>query len=52
MSFYSLQIAGPLNSESVCKVPICRAVQLTRGDSVKTALLLELDITVGFDRMC
>uniref|UniRef100_A0A3P8VTI6 Methionine synthase reductase n=1 Tax=Cynoglossus semilaevis TaxID=244447 RepID=A0A3P8VTI6_CYNSE len=31
--------------ESVCKVPICRAVQLTRGDSVKTALLLELDIT-------
>uniref|UniRef100_A0A8D3CE60 Methionine synthase reductase n=1 Tax=Scophthalmus maximus TaxID=52904 RepID=A0A8D3CE60_SCOMX len=42
----SLQdIVGQLNKESVHEVPIYRAVQLTRGDSVKTALLLELDIS-------
>ncbi|XP_035474971.1 methionine synthase reductase [Scophthalmus maximus] len=39
------QIVGQLNKESVHEVPIYRAVQLTRGDSVKTALLLELDIS-------
>ncbi|KAI3355212.1 hypothetical protein L3Q82_018075 [Scortum barcoo] len=39
------QIAGPLNKETLHEVPISRAVQLTRGDSVKTALLLELDIS-------
>lgn len=41
------QIAGPLNKETLLEVPISRAVQLTRGDSVKTALLLELDISVS-----
>ncbi|KAM4606184.1 methionine synthase reductase isoform 2-T3 [Polymixia lowei] len=35
----------PLNKEALHEVPISRAVQLTRGDSVKTALLLELDIS-------
>ncbi|CAF98001.1 unnamed protein product, partial [Tetraodon nigroviridis] len=35
---------GVLNKENLHEVPISRAVQLTRGDSVKTALLLELDI--------
>uniref|UniRef100_H3CRV8 Methionine synthase reductase n=1 Tax=Tetraodon nigroviridis TaxID=99883 RepID=H3CRV8_TETNG len=37
-------ISGPVNKENLHEVPISRAVQLTRGDSVKTALLLELDI--------
>ncbi|XP_067342175.1 methionine synthase reductase isoform X2 [Channa argus] len=35
----------PLNRETLHEVPICRAVQLTREDSVKKALLLELDIS-------
>ncbi|XP_071341465.1 methionine synthase reductase isoform X2 [Trachinotus anak] len=39
------QIVGRLNDENVHEVPINRAVQLTRGDSVKTSLLLELDIS-------
>ncbi|KAE8279939.1 Methionine synthase reductase [Larimichthys crocea] len=39
------QIVGPLNQETLHEVPISRAVQLTRGDSVKMALLLELDIS-------
>ncbi|XP_042366029.1 methionine synthase reductase isoform X2 [Plectropomus leopardus] len=39
------QSVGPLNKESLHEVPISRAVQLSRGDSVKTALLLELDIS-------
>ncbi|KAM9839294.1 methionine synthase reductase [Aulostomus maculatus] len=39
------KIIGPLNRESLYEVPISRAVQLTRGDSVKTALLLKLDIS-------
>ncbi|XP_051796381.1 LOW QUALITY PROTEIN: methionine synthase reductase [Acanthochromis polyacanthus] len=38
------QIVGPLNKETLREVPISKAVQLTRGDSVKTAVLLELDI--------
>ncbi|XP_041824892.1 methionine synthase reductase isoform X2 [Melanotaenia boesemani] len=36
---------GPLNKETLHEVPISKAVQLSRGDSVKTALLLELDIS-------
>ncbi|XP_041817222.1 methionine synthase reductase isoform X2 [Chelmon rostratus] len=39
------QIVGPLSEEALLEVPISRAVQLTRGDSVKTALLLELDVS-------
>ncbi|XP_069561593.1 LOW QUALITY PROTEIN: methionine synthase reductase [Brachyistius frenatus] len=39
------QIVGPVNKETLHQVPISRAVQLTSGDSVKTALLLELDIS-------
>ncbi|XP_076617227.1 methionine synthase reductase isoform X1 [Chaetodon auriga] len=39
------QIVGPFNKEALLEVPISRADQLTRGDSVKTALLLELDIS-------
>ncbi|TWW71134.1 methionine synthase reductase isoform X2 [Takifugu flavidus] len=38
-------IFGPLNKENLQEVPISKATQLTRGDSVKTALLLELDIS-------
>uniref|UniRef100_A0A8D0D549 Methionine synthase reductase n=1 Tax=Sander lucioperca TaxID=283035 RepID=A0A8D0D549_SANLU len=39
------EIIGPLNKEALHEVPISRAVKLTRGDSVKMALLLELDIS-------
>ncbi|GAA6217421.1 methionine synthase reductase isoform X1 [Lates japonicus] len=39
------QIVGQFNKETVHEVPIDRALQLTSGDSVKTALLLELDIS-------
>uniref|UniRef100_A0A671XEN1 Methionine synthase reductase n=1 Tax=Sparus aurata TaxID=8175 RepID=A0A671XEN1_SPAAU len=39
------EIIGPFNKETLHEVPIPRAVQLTRGDSVKTALFLELDIS-------
>ncbi|XP_039982355.1 methionine synthase reductase [Xiphias gladius] len=39
------QIVGRLNKETLHEVPIHRVVQLTRGDSVKRALLLELDIS-------
>ncbi|KAM4533838.1 methionine synthase reductase [Odontesthes bonariensis] len=39
------QIIGPLNKEGLHQVPISKAVQMSRGDSVKTALLLELDIS-------
>ncbi|XP_077480322.1 methionine synthase reductase [Stigmatopora argus] len=39
------EICAPLNSEALYKVPISRAVCLTRGESVKTAILLELDIS-------
>lgn len=45
----SPQVFGPLNKENLHEVPISRAAQLTRGDSVKTALLLELDITVSLN---
>ncbi|CAK6971237.1 methionine synthase reductase [Scomber scombrus] len=38
------EITGPSNKEALHEVPISRAAQLTRGDSVKTALLLETDI--------
>ncbi|KAM3592902.1 uncharacterized protein V6R79_001416 [Siganus canaliculatus] len=38
------EIVGPVNRDNLYEVPISRAVQLTRGDAVKTALLLELDI--------
>ncbi|KAM7390577.1 hypothetical protein PAMA_008647 [Pampus argenteus] len=40
-----VEITGPLNKETLHEVPISRAAQLTRGDSVKTALLLEMDIS-------
>ncbi|KAM8882009.1 methionine synthase reductase isoform 1-T2 [Synchiropus picturatus] len=39
------EVMGPLLRDKPSEVPVSRAVQLTRGDSVKTALLLELDIT-------
>ncbi|XP_078147536.1 methionine synthase reductase isoform X2 [Centroberyx gerrardi] len=39
------EIDAPLNRETLLEVAISRAVQLTRGDSVKTALLLELDVS-------
>uniref|UniRef100_A0A668U3X2 Methionine synthase reductase n=1 Tax=Oreochromis aureus TaxID=47969 RepID=A0A668U3X2_OREAU len=39
------EIVGPLNKEALHHVPISKAVQLTRGDAVKTALLLELEIS-------
>ncbi|XP_037829005.1 methionine synthase reductase isoform X2 [Kryptolebias marmoratus] len=39
------QTVGPLNRETLFEVPVSKAVQLSRGDSVKTALLLELDIS-------
>ncbi|XP_074478706.1 methionine synthase reductase [Sebastes fasciatus] len=39
------QMVGPLNKETLHEVPISKAVQLTKGDSVKMALLLELDIS-------
>ncbi|XP_068604026.1 methionine synthase reductase isoform X2 [Brachionichthys hirsutus] len=39
------QTFGPLNKETLHEVPISKAVQMTKGDSVKTALLLELDIS-------
>lgn len=44
---YFFQIVGRLNKETLHEVPIHRVVQLTRGDSVKMALLLELDISVS-----
>nr|XP_057915860.1 methionine synthase reductase isoform X2 [Doryrhamphus excisus]XP_057915861.1 methionine synthase reductase isoform X2 [Doryrhamphus excisus]XP_057915862.1 methionine synthase reductase isoform X2 [Doryrhamphus excisus] len=39
------EIFGPLNKESLYEVPISRAVHLASGDSVKTAILFELDIS-------
>ncbi|XP_062235204.1 methionine synthase reductase [Platichthys flesus] len=39
------QIVEQPNKESLHEVPINRAVHLTSGDSVKTGLLLELDIS-------
>ncbi|XP_042254819.1 methionine synthase reductase isoform X2 [Thunnus maccoyii] len=39
------EITGPSNKETLHEVPISKAAQLTRGDSVKTALLLEMDIS-------
>uniref|UniRef100_A0A672JIP1 Methionine synthase reductase n=1 Tax=Salarias fasciatus TaxID=181472 RepID=A0A672JIP1_SALFA len=44
---FLFQMTGPPNKDSLHEVPISKAVQLTRGDSVKTALLLELDISVS-----
>uniref|UniRef100_G3NDT4 Methionine synthase reductase n=1 Tax=Gasterosteus aculeatus aculeatus TaxID=481459 RepID=G3NDT4_GASAC len=37
------EAVGPSNVEALSAAPVCRAVQLTTGDSVKTALLVELD---------
>ncbi|KAM6977645.1 methionine synthase reductase [Aplochiton taeniatus] len=39
------EICTPFSKEPLYEAPIFRAVQLTREDSVKTALLLELDIS-------
>ncbi|KAM6900705.1 methionine synthase reductase [Xenentodon cancila] len=39
------QSVGPLNKETLHEVLISKAVQLSRGESVKTALLLQLDIS-------
>ncbi|XP_024248203.1 methionine synthase reductase [Oncorhynchus tshawytscha] len=36
---------APVSKETLHEVPISRAVQLTRDDSVKTALLIEIDIS-------
>lgn len=38
---------GPPNIDALYEVPISKAVKMTSGDAVKTALLLELDIS-GF----
>ncbi|XP_077365668.1 methionine synthase reductase [Festucalex cinctus] len=39
------ELFGPLNSETLNEVPVSRAVCLTTGESVKTAILIELDVT-------
>ncbi|KAF7661753.1 hypothetical protein LDENG_00253680 [Lucifuga dentata] len=39
------EVFAPLNKETLYEMPISKAVQLSRGESVKTALLLELDIS-------
>uniref|UniRef100_A0A8C7CDF5 Methionine synthase reductase n=1 Tax=Oncorhynchus kisutch TaxID=8019 RepID=A0A8C7CDF5_ONCKI len=39
------EINAPVSKETLHEVPISRAVQLTRDDSVKTALLIEMDIS-------
>ncbi|XP_038144975.1 methionine synthase reductase isoform X2 [Cyprinodon tularosa] len=39
------QTFEPLHRETLHQVPISKAVQLSKGDSVKTAILLELDIS-------
>ncbi|XP_040022975.2 methionine synthase reductase [Gasterosteus aculeatus] len=39
------EAVGPSNVEALSAAPVCRAVQLTTGDSVKTALLVELDVS-------
>uniref|UniRef100_A0A673ZRA5 Methionine synthase reductase n=1 Tax=Salmo trutta TaxID=8032 RepID=A0A673ZRA5_SALTR len=39
------QTNAPVSKETLHEVPISRAVQLTRDDSVKTALLIEMDIS-------
>lgn len=36
---------GPLNKDALYHMPVTKAVKMTRGDAVKTALLLELDIS-------
>ncbi|XP_056155647.1 methionine synthase reductase [Lampris incognitus] len=41
----TLEQTNVLDKETLNELPISRAVQLTRGDSVKTSLLLELDIS-------
>lgn len=41
------QTMVPLNTETFHEVPVSRAVQLSRGDSVRTALLVELDVSVS-----
>uniref|UniRef100_A0A3B5LE30 Methionine synthase reductase n=1 Tax=Xiphophorus couchianus TaxID=32473 RepID=A0A3B5LE30_9TELE len=41
------QAVERLSKETCNEVPISKAVQLSKGDSVKTALLLELDISVS-----
>uniref|UniRef100_A0A8C7KZK2 Methionine synthase reductase n=1 Tax=Oncorhynchus kisutch TaxID=8019 RepID=A0A8C7KZK2_ONCKI len=39
------ETSAPVSKETLHEVPISRAVQLTRDDSAKTALLIELDIS-------
>ncbi|KAM4543746.1 methionine synthase reductase isoform 2-T3 [Fundulus diaphanus] len=39
------QAFEPSSKETLYQVPVSKAVQLSKGDSVKTALLLELDIS-------
>uniref|UniRef100_A0A674ERT1 Methionine synthase reductase n=1 Tax=Salmo trutta TaxID=8032 RepID=A0A674ERT1_SALTR len=39
------ETSAPVSKETLHEVPISRAVQLTRDDSDKTALLIELDIS-------
>uniref|UniRef100_A0A4W5MG99 Methionine synthase reductase n=1 Tax=Hucho hucho TaxID=62062 RepID=A0A4W5MG99_9TELE len=39
------ETSAPVSKETLHEVPISRAVQLTRDDSVKTALLIEMDIS-------
>ncbi|XP_034562372.1 methionine synthase reductase isoform X2 [Notolabrus celidotus] len=39
------QTDGLMIKDTLFEVPVSKAVQLTRGDSVKTALLLELDVS-------
>ncbi|KAL1006644.1 hypothetical protein UPYG_G00074840 [Umbra pygmaea] len=42
---YSSKASVPVSKESFHEVPISRSTQLTGGDAVKTALLVELDIS-------
>uniref|UniRef100_A0A3B4X3H4 Methionine synthase reductase n=1 Tax=Seriola lalandi dorsalis TaxID=1841481 RepID=A0A3B4X3H4_SERLL len=44
VSLQDMDIMEPVRNDAV---PIYRAVQMTRGDSVKTSLLLELDISAN-----
>uniref|UniRef100_A0A8C7P0Z1 Methionine synthase reductase n=1 Tax=Oncorhynchus mykiss TaxID=8022 RepID=A0A8C7P0Z1_ONCMY len=48
------ETSAPVSKETLHEVPISRAVQLTRDDSAKTALLIELDISPGdsLDVLC
>lgn len=39
------ETSGPTNKEILYEVPVSKAVKMTRGDAVKTVLLIELDVS-------